>query len=165
MRKPILFLMLFTCLVVNAQEEKALQSEQSKAGILYPKINFSYDIEGNQTGRVFVWSSSAKTASPAVAETVVGKESDLPKLPSEDVVSYYPNPVYDELHLEWELVKNNSVEFINVYQLNGQLLQSFMGLAKTNSKTILFSNYPNGTYIVVLGYSNGKQKSIKINKK
>ena len=126
------------------------------------KINFSYDTEGNQTGRNFVWISSGRIASPKTKETVVSKEADSKKFPLEDVVSFYPNPVHDELQLDWELTENNTVIAISVLDIKGQLIQSFSNNLESNSRKISFLSYPPGLYAVVLLYGNGKQKSIKI---
>lgn len=153
MNKPILFIVLFICLSATAQKKpQSAQKASPPPPGLYGKITFSYDVEGNQIQRNYCYSCTSKTASPAPIEII----SD------EDVISYYPNPVKEELYLKWELLKDNTVTTINVFGLNGQLLKSYSGLTKTNSKNITFQNYPTGVYAVVLMYSNGEQKSIKI---
>ena len=93
------------------------------------------------------------------------QEEDLQKFSPDDVISYYPNPVKEELYLKWELVEDNNVSSIQVYGLNGQILQSFSNLEKVNNKNIAFQSYPTGVYAVILFYKNGEQKSIKMIKK
>jgi hypothetical protein len=160
-KKQVLFVMLFIIVIANAQQKNADQPKQNKILPVYPKIIFSYDAEGNQTERKFEWSTTAKVASTPTKETAPTKEIE-PKVLSEDVVSYHPNPVKDELLLQWELSQDHSVAAINVFDFKMQLLQSYNNNSKSNSKNISFSNYPGGVYVVVLLYSNGKQKTIKI---
>ena len=126
------------------------------------KIYFSYDGEGNQTERNFVLMSTSKMTNKTTKEIVALKEDVLQKLPVDDGITYYPNPVKNELYLQWELVQDNAVASINVYDLNGHLVQSYSNGTRVNSQTISFSNYPSGVYAVVLVYNNGNQKSIKI---
>jgi hypothetical protein len=161
MAKFILFILLFVSIVTNAQK-KSKQSQQKITEVPTARIIFSYDIEGNQIERKFCYGCTSKIVNPIPKEIIALKEEDLQKFSTDDVISYYPNPVNEELYLKWELINDNTVFSINVYGLNGQLLKSYSGLTKTNSKNITFQNYPTGTYAVVLFYSNGEQKSIKI---
>jgi hypothetical protein len=127
------------------------------------KITFDYDIAGNQTVRELCIScnkANYKTAAPK--EIAALQAEDLQKFSAEDLISYYPNPVKEELFLKWELVNNNTVSSLRVYNINGQELQSYVNLEKTNTKNLPFQVYPAGAYLIVLFYSNGEQKSIKI---
>jgi hypothetical protein len=127
------------------------------------RITFTYDNAGNQIQRSLCLnctSSKIKNAKPK--EVTALKEQDLQKFFPEDIISYYPNPVKEELYLKWEFKDENLVNSIQLYGLNGQLLKSYSGLDKANSQTIPFQNYPSGVYIIVLLYSNGEQKNIKI---
>jgi hypothetical protein len=123
------------------------------------KILFSYDTAGNQINRELC--INCQTGKKAKDVKKITKE-DLIKSDISDQISYYPNPVKEELYLAWDLVNNNTVSSIQVYSLSGQLLQSFQNMDKSNRQTIPFANYPRGVYAVVLLYSNGEQKSIKI---
>lgn len=165
MTKFILSMLLFFGLAVNAQQKKIspsqLKAPPTPPG-LYAKITFSYDGEGNQTQRNYCYSCSSKTAGVVPKEIAAIKEEDLQNFSQNDVITYYPNPVKEELYLEWELINDNAVASINVYGLNGQLLKSYSGLTKTNSQNIPFQNYPSGVYTVVLFYRNSEQKTIKI---
>lgn len=129
------------------------------------KIIFDYDASGNQINRELCLSSNCtktgyKTKAPK--EIIALQEEDLQKFTPEDVISYYPNPVKEELYLKWELVASKTVDVIHMYDLNGRVLQTYNNLKITNSLNIPFSNYPTGTYLVVLVYNDGEQKNIKI---
>jgi hypothetical protein len=127
------------------------------------KIIFDYDNAGNQIKRELCLSCNNpnyKTASPK--EIVALKEEDLQKFSPEDVISYYPNPVKEELYLKWELVADKVVTSIQLYDLNGRVLQNYGNLDKSNNLNIPFFNYPTGAYLVVLVYNGGEQKTIKI---
>ncbi|MFV7235207.1 T9SS type A sorting domain-containing protein [Flavobacterium sp. ZB4R12] len=129
------------------------------------KIVFEYDNAGNQIKRYLCIDcplGTGKTSNVLPKEIMALKEEDLQKFFPEDVISYYPNPVKEELYLKWELIAGNLVTSIQVYGLSGQLLKSYSGLEKNNAQNIPFQAYPSGTYAVVLFYSNGEQKSIKI---
>lgn len=128
------------------------------------RINFSYDNAGNQIKRklcINCSSSLIRTSQEEIKEIVDLKEEDLLKFEVEDLISYYPNPVREELYLKWELV-NNNVSKVEIYSLSGQLIKFFPNLEKENSKIISFQEYPSGTYSVLLSYTNGEQKSITI---
>ena len=79
-----------------------------------------------------------------------------------DVISYYPNPVKEELYLKWELIEGKTVASVYLYDLNGRVLKNYNHLEKTNNLNIPFFNYPAGTYLVVMVYNDGEQKTIKI---
>ena len=127
------------------------------------KITFSYDEAGNQIKReLCLRCSTGKSVVTPPKEIVALKEDDLQKFFPEDVISYYPNPVKEELFLKWELTNENQVFSIQVFLLGGQLLQTYSGLENNTSQTIPFQSYPSGVYVVVLNYKNGDPKSIKI---
>ena len=68
----------------------------------------------------------------------------------------------EELYLKWELTKENKVSSIEVFSINGQRFNVYSNLEKENSKNIPFQEYPQGTYLVLLNYANGEEKSITI---
>ncbi|HBK84061.1 MAG TPA: hypothetical protein DDZ41_10790 [Flavobacterium sp.] len=82
-----------------------------------------------------------------------------------DGISYYPNPVKEELHLTWNLVANKLVKSIYLHDLNGRVLKTYSNLEHTSSYKISFFDYPQGTYLVVVQYNTNEQKTIKIVKK
>lgn len=130
------------------------------------KITFTYDDAGNQTKRELCLTCTSKKSNVTPPKEIVAvTEEDLEKFFPEDVLSYYPNPVREELYLKWELSKDVYVKALQVYSFNGQALKSFSPSERDNTQTIPFQSYPSGVYLVVLEYSNGDEKTIKIIKK
>lgn len=129
------------------------------------KIVFEYDDAGNQKTRYLCLSCPATTGKKANPKEIAAlKEEDLQKFSPEDVISYYPNPVKEELYLKWELVAGKGISAIYLDGMNGQVLRTFNNLDHTNNLNIPFFNYPKGTYLVVLVFNNGEHKTIKIEK-
>lgn len=129
-------------------------------------ITFNYDTAGNQLIRELCLSGcSNQTEKKDLKDLESIKDEDLEKFSSEDVISYYPNPVKEELYLKWELNENNYVYSISIYSVNGEILKKYPKSANVNTENISFQNYPLGVYIVSLLYDNGEKKTIKIIKK
>ncbi|WP_100841320.1 T9SS type A sorting domain-containing protein [Flavobacterium sp. 5] len=130
------------------------------------KMTFSYDLAGNQTNRTLCLSGCTSKPSglskeiPKDIEAITDK--DLKKFSSEDVISYYPNPVKEELYLKWLQAPENYVSSIVIYEVNGKVLKTYSKTENINTQNISFQNYPNGIYVVALIYANGDQKTIKI---
>ncbi|MEN9907306.1 MAG: hypothetical protein RLZZ540_447 [Bacteroidota bacterium] len=151
--KKLFFLLLFLCCSISQAQDR---------------ITFSYDDAGNQIQRLLcINCSTSKMIDEKTKEITATamEEGDLLKFSPQDLISYYPNPVKEELFLKWELIEGNYVSSIQVFGLNGQILQSFTNLDKRNNQNIAFQSYPTGMYGVILFYKNGEQKSIKIVKK
>lgn len=128
------------------------------------KITFSYDsLTGNQVVRSLCLNCQT-TGKPAKETSEITNE-DLLKFSSEDVISYYPNPVREELYLKWELIDENHVRSIQVTGITGQVLATYRNTETVDSLNIPFQSYPGGVYIVSLSYRNGAPKTIKIIKK
>ena len=145
MKKLLFLTLLFSITITNAQ-----------------KIRFEYDSAGNQVLRTWCPTCPSRTANQPVKEIAKLDQSDLQKFFSDDVISYYPNPVKEELYLKWDLVNDNNVSSIDVFSLNGQVLKSIKENLSQNSLLISFQEYPIGVYFLNLNYTNGEQKSIKI---
>jgi hypothetical protein len=126
------------------------------------KITFEYDKAGNQTYRKLCLNCTNKKSKELPKEIEAITEEDLEKFFPEDAISYYPNPVREELYLKWALTNDNYVASLNVYNFNGQVLRSYSQSERSNSQTIPFQSYPSGAYLIVLQYKNGEQKTIKI---
>lgn len=126
------------------------------------QLTFEYDVAGNQKKRELCLDCPSSRSAKEKSEL---KEEDLEKFFPEDVISYYPNPVKEELYLHWELIEGNTVSSIDVSSMTGQFLKNYKDVSEVNNKIIPFDRYPAGTYIITLIYSNGEQKSIKIIKK
>lgn len=149
MKQILQLAILFTSLLTTAQN----------------KVLFEYDNAGNQIKRslcINCPSSSAKNANEAGKEISNLTENDLIKSFPEDVISYYPNPVKEQLYVKWELVNDNKVTEIQLYSLSGQLLKTFSKTQNTNNQTISFQEFPQGIYTLLLMYNVGEPKSIKI---
>lgn len=127
------------------------------------KLKFTYDtFTGNQIVReLCLGCLSAKSVKDFEDLT----QDDLLKFNSEDVISYYPNPVKEELYLNWELTEENYVQLVQLIGVTGQTLSSYEIKKNTNSQNIPFQNLPTGVYIVALQYFSGERKTIKIIKK
>jgi hypothetical protein len=143
--KQILFLFTLFTITVNAQ-----------------KIRFEYDDAGNQIQRKWCPSCLSRNSQETYKEVSNLEDADMQKFFPEDVISYYPNPVKEELYLKWELVNENKVSSIDVYTLSGQVLKTIKENLSQNSLIISFKEYPVGVYFLSLNYTNGDQKSIKI---
>ncbi|WP_309609119.1 T9SS type A sorting domain-containing protein [Flavobacterium sp.] len=128
------------------------------------KILFEYDTAGNQVKRSLCINCIEydENGNPTSKEIAKIKDENLIKAFPEDAISYYPNPVKEELYLKWELVDNNKVSLIQIYSLTGQLVGSYNKLENTNEKILYFQKYPQGVYDLLILYTNGEQKSIKI---
>jgi len=148
MKKELLLVILLFSFITNAQ-----------------KLNFSYDNAGNQINRVLCMSNCSAKPAKEVKEIEALVEEDMEKFFPEDVISYYPNPVKEELFLKWIISEDNYVSSIDIVSMAGQMLKQYHTTSGTDNQNIPFQEYPTGVYIVLLKYSNGEQKSIKIIKK
>ncbi|MEZ0184282.1 T9SS type A sorting domain-containing protein [Flavobacterium oncorhynchi] len=148
MRKIITLILFGICILSNAQQ----------------RITFNYDSAGNQILRELCLSGCNPVGKQAkeVKEIEALKNDDLLKFSKEDVISYYPNPVREELYIKWELKDDNHVSTIQVFSVTGQLLRTYQSTAKNDNQNISFQSYSSGVYMVILYYSSGDQKSIKI---
>lgn len=145
MKPQLLFVTLLFCVISNAQT----------------KIKFSYDTAGNQTSRILCVNCPPETGKQ-IKEIEAIVDEDLEKFSEEDVISYYPNPVKEELYLKWELTDDNYVTSIQVFSMTGQILTTYQTTKKNNTQNILFQSYPSGVYVVLLNYKSGDPKTIKI---
>jgi hypothetical protein len=124
-------------------------------------IVFDYDVAGNQIKRYVI------DITPGRNGVIKGK--DLDSLVENDLIEsdlykdirYYPNPVVEELFVKWDN-SINLVENIELYNIGGQLMKSFKTSIDSNERTVSFINYPSGMYTLVLNYSNGGRKTLKI---
>ena len=128
------------------------------------KLLFEYDTAGNQIKRSICINCLNRNAiTPDKPKEIPMLEAkDLIKSEPEDTFSYYPNPVKEELYIKWELLNDNKVTEIQLYSLSGQMLKSIPKLENQNSESITFQEYPSGIYSVLIIYSNGEQKTLKI---
>jgi hypothetical protein len=133
------------------------------------RVGFGYDNEGNQTSRTIcigcrpaTVKDSTITSAIIAAEDMIPAEDDIVQDGTTRPVSYYPNPVREELYLKWVNEESIYVVRIELYSPTGQSLQQYANLQGSDTKTIHFHNYPSGLYNVVLLYNNSEKKTLKI---
>lgn len=130
------------------------------------RIKFNYDDAGNQIRRYICLLCAARESNDSIfkdSETLT--ERDMFQDEKGDVVSYYPNPVREELYIKWKIENENYVNTISVYSMNGQLLKEYDNLKNSNLSTISFQSYPEGVYNLIMLFNNGEKKTFKIVKK
>ena len=145
MRKILLFLLVVSSTMTRAQK----------------KISFGYDEAGNQKKREYCSNCPNKSGNIPKEITAV-KPEDLQKFFPDDDISYYPNPVKEQLYIKWERENGVEMAMINVYSLNGQLIKSYKSLSGKDSFVVYFNELPRNVYSIKLVYSNGEEKPIKI---
>lgn len=121
------------------------------------RILFSYDTAGNQVLREICLNCATSKNVKAIKDI---KDDDLLVM---DQISYYPNPVSEELYLSWELVDEKKVSQLQVLSMSGQTLKTIV--PERGQLTLGFQGYPSGVYFIVFSYNNGEEKTIKILKK
>ena len=135
--KKTLLLLSFMCVI-------SLYSQDT------PPLSFQYDASGNQILSDLLCINCPEEA--AAKQTL-------------EKITWYPNPVEQELHLTWENTEAARVTAITLYTLNGKQLTSFKNLNPETTLSLPFGPYPAGLYIVELTSSKGEKKSLKILKK
>lgn len=127
------------------------------------RIELFYDSAGNQIKRaICIHGCNARMANP---ENIKDEKTvtDADRIVSDiEKVSYYPNPVKEELYVKWENTFENPINQITIYSITGQLLKSYENLNSLTTTTLFFSEYPTGYYEVVLNYQNGEKKNLNI---
>lgn len=123
------------------------------------KVMFDYDLAGNQYHKHIVFESGRNNSSNLDKEIqdVIDEEKEI----LAENIKYYPNPVKESLHVYWTNTSENTVDKINVVDMNGKILYESKVLNKTQV-SIQLSNYAKGIYIMSLNYNNGESKSFKI---
>lgn len=126
-------------------------------------IYFNYENAGNQTRKYYKLEGIvAKKEQEEVAEELtdvdISKEENLSQL------VYYPNPIENELILNWSTSINSKVTSIEVYSIDARLLHSHQP-KNTGEYHIPFNTYTAGIYIVKAVFDNGKKDTFKVLKK
>ncbi len=146
MKRILLIMSFLYCLGIKAQQ----------------KVNFGYDNAGNQISRVLCLRGCSSKPAKDVKEIDQLVDEDMEKFAQGDVISYYPNPVKDELYIRWEVNEKDTVSSITILGITGQILYKISNIESINSQNLSFAQYPSGVYLVVLNYTNRDQKTIKI---
>ena len=129
------------------------------------RIKFTYDSAGNQTQRAICF-CAAKMATDSVyktPETIT--ENDMIEDAVYEQISYYPNPVREELYVKWKNQDSAYVTSIEIFSMSGQLIKSYPNLNNVEKASIAFQNFPEGVYNLILLYSNSERKTLKVIKK
>jgi hypothetical protein len=123
-------------------------------------LNFDYDNAGNQTVRELEICIGCRSKAPS-------QSTDQNYVQSEefDEISYYPNPVLEQLSLKWVNSSDRYVKNVNIYSVSGQLMSELNDLNEKETTTAEFSQFAEGLYVVTLNYNNGEQKTLKVVKK
>uniref|UniRef100_A0AAU6WPH0 T9SS type A sorting domain-containing protein n=1 Tax=Chryseobacterium endophyticum TaxID=1854762 RepID=A0AAU6WPH0_9FLAO len=114
-------------------------------------VKIKYDAAGNEEG---VIPKLQITALPATAPAALLRPADVQEI-KKDKVSFFPNPVKNELHIQTTDRKDGY--YYQVYNMSGQLVKS--GKFE-NNKTDL-SNLATGAYLLRINDSNEIVKIIK----
>ena len=136
MKHQLLFAVLLFCIISSAQT----------------KLNFTYDNSGNQKTRIICINCQSGSGDEI-------KEEELNK---QDAISYYPNPVKEELYIKWDVKDESYITSIQVHSFTGQLLKQYLLTNKTDNQNVPFHSYPSGIYAVWLKNNNGEEKTMKI---
>jgi len=123
------------------------------------KLKFEYDTAGNQIVRELCLNCNARQSKGDEPNT---SEEEFVKFIPDDIISYYPNPVKEELFLKWDIIEETSVKEIQLFNINGQILKSYPINSFETNASIPFLELPMGIYFVQLNFTNNEQKSLKI---
>jgi hypothetical protein len=129
------------------------------------RVQFSYDNEGNQVLRAICANCQDRVANDSIKSPKSITENDLIKDETYVGLSYYPNPVSEELFVKWINEKGQFVADVTVYTMTGQQLKQYKNLRGQETITVGFQTYPQGFYNLILSYNTGEKKVLKVMKK
>lgn len=121
-------------------------------------IKFSYDDSGNQTRRDMIYLASRQSK----PKNDDGNNSKKWTLSEYHNVSYYPNPVRSELYLKWIDEQGEDMTSIEIYDLSGRFVKIYEEMSAKEEIAINFDQYPQGIFTVILNYSGGETRTLKI---
>jgi len=131
----------------------------------YDVVAFDYDTAGNQVVRELICLTCDDPMGRAALNPDTITPKDFIKSTEYNDISFYPNPVKEDLYIHWSNNQGNSVNSIEVNSISGQYVQSVQKLSKTDNATVSFRGLSEGIYNVTLLYSNGEKKVLKVVKK
>lgn len=130
------------------------------------KVLFKYDDAGNQEKREICFGNCVEDEGrPGKQDKPIAEIEEEDYIVNSDNISFYPNPVREELYVKWQLIDDKTVQRFDIYSMGGQLLYSVTTSNKENTHSFPFSNYAEGQYLLVMHLSNGEQETLKIIKK
>lgn len=136
-----IILILFTIFISSqlySQEENALPE----------LIYFNYDNAGNQVKRY------------KENEPIIMSEKNLKS--NSQLLSAYPNPTNSDVTLEWLPVDERKILKIEVFSIQGRLLQEFEVLKSQINQNISLRGYSSGIYFINASYSDKSSTTKKI---
>lgn len=138
----------------------------SSTTILFSQnITFQYDAAGNQTFKGVI--VLARPANQEAAAEIKDEPESSDFLTSSMVpeIQYYPNPLKDQLYLQWQNTTLKSVQKLEVYSLTGSFVSKQSLTIDTKQTEIDFGNQPIGMYLIMVFYSDNTHKELKVIKK
>ena len=126
------------------------------------RVTFAYDESGNQRERKLCINCVVNKPAPA-GENLVSKNVDTIQ---DDNLKFYPNPVTEDLFIEFNVVNvNKKITTIEVFSLTGQVLRKYTDVNTSETLKIPFVELPQGVYVVNVKYNDGEIVDLKIVKK
>jgi hypothetical protein len=178
MKKLLVFSLGFYCLLGFGQNSNIIRTTAptvtttQASAIVAPipstpnSIWFDYDVNGNQIRRRQVYLASNRGGNSNNVPPEIKEEEK--KYEESDIysdVKYFPNPVVEILYVQWKNDNEKFVQNIQVFNLSGQLMGTLPLDRNSEQIEVDFRSYPSGFYELVLVYSDGNQKTLKIVKK
>lgn len=128
------------------------------------RLEFEYDNTGNQTIRSLCI-NCVEIVGKNVHTTKKNKSlNEDENFNLTESIKFYPNPVVEELHLEWNF-SDKLVQSVMIFDIQGGLVFEKKVEETDHNEIINFKSLPIGYYIVQLNYSNQTNYNIKIIKK
>jgi Secretion system C-terminal sorting domain len=132
------------------------------------RVKFTYDESGNQIERkLCINCTTNRISNPNPSEPIienVAEKADEKII--EDKLTFYPNPVKEELHIDFDLSDSSKrVSKVEVYALTGQIIKIYTHIENQTNLIVPFNNLPQGMYLVNVIYTDGEIVDLKIQKK
>ncbi len=124
------------------------------------KIMFNYDPAGNQVLRSYIYISGRTNQTYKDEKSVT--TADYKKTDAYAEVLYYPNPVKEELYVQWQNLPTQTLTHVVLIDSNGRTLWQKQNLENQTQSTVPFSGLPAGLYLLQLNYTTGEPKVLKI---
>lgn len=129
-------------------------------------LQFQYDAAGNQTVSQLICincpgepQAGGGGETPGAETPIILSEKTLNQL------TYYPNPVTEELTLLWKNNPHRRITSVSVYTLGGKRVHYASPLNLQENLVLSFSALAPGMYEIVALTSDGKTEAFKILKK
>ncbi len=135
------------------------------------KLSFNYDPAGNQVLKDMLCINCPEEVEEEEEEipeqepeVIAEDDSEIEEEKTSKVIAY-PNPVIDELHIDWIENPDKQPVTIELYSLDNKLQQSYKISYTRGVLNLKFHGYTPGVYFLVVTYNNGEQQSFNILKK